>query len=56
MGADGLLLLTEWRQYRSPDFERVRAAMASPNLFDGRNQWERAAVEALGFTYTAIGR
>jgi len=55
-GADGLLLLTEWRQYRSPDFARVHKAMAAPNLFDGRNQWDRATVEALGFTYTGVGR
>jgi UDPglucose 6-dehydrogenase len=55
-GAHGLLLVTEWRQYRSPDFERLKGLMAEPNLFDGRNQWDRAAVEALGFTYAGIGR
>jgi UDPglucose 6-dehydrogenase len=55
-GADGLLLLTEWRQYRSPDFKRLRSSMGAPVLFDGRNQWSREHVESLGFTYYAIGR
>jgi UDPglucose 6-dehydrogenase len=55
-GAHALILVTEWRQYRSPDFERLRASMAEPNLLDGRNQWERNVVERLGFRYAAIGR
>lgn len=55
-GAHALLLVTEWREFRSPDFERLRGMMAAPALFDGRNQWDRAHVESLGFTYTGIGR
>ncbi len=55
-GADALILATEWRQYRSPDFARLKGTMRGTALFDGRNQWERAAVEKLGFFYTAIGR
>ncbi|MEZ4449859.1 MAG: UDP-glucose/GDP-mannose dehydrogenase family protein [Nannocystaceae bacterium] len=55
-GAHGLLLVTEWREYRSPDFERLKASMAAPALFDGRNQWERGHVESLGFSYAGIGR
>ena len=55
-GADALLLVTEWHEYRSPDFQRLRQIMAQPALFDGRNQWDRAAVEALGFHYDGIGR
>jgi UDPglucose 6-dehydrogenase len=55
-GADALLLCTEWRQYRSPDFERLARVMAQPVLFDGRNQWERRHVESLGFSYHGIGR
>jgi UDPglucose 6-dehydrogenase len=55
-GADGLLLCTEWRQYRSPDFERLRTIMAGNAVFDGRNQWEREQVEALGLIYAGIGR
>jgi UDPglucose 6-dehydrogenase len=55
-GADALILATEWRQYRSPDFERLAKIMKGKWLFDGRNQWERADVEPLGFTYSGIGR
>jgi UDPglucose 6-dehydrogenase len=54
-GADGLLLVTEWNEYRFPDFERIRALLRTPLLFDGRNIWNRSLVEALGFTYHAIG-
>jgi UDPglucose 6-dehydrogenase len=54
--ADALLLCTEWRQYRSPDFARLREIMAGNALFDGRNQWERKEVEAFGFVYSGIGR
>jgi UDPglucose 6-dehydrogenase len=55
-GADALLLVTEWRQYRSPDFARLKAIMRAPNLVDGRNQWDRAHVQGLGFRYSGIGR
>lgn len=55
-GAHALLLVTEWRQYRSPDFARLKALMAELKLIDGRNQWDRAHVEGLGFTYSGIGR
>lgn len=56
-GADALLLCTEWREYRSPDFGRLRALMATdPVLVDGRNIWERKHLEELGFRYTGIGR
>jgi UDPglucose 6-dehydrogenase len=54
-GADGLLLATEWHEYRAPDFARLNSLMARPALFDGRNQWDRAQVEALGFSYAGIG-
>ncbi|NVB37456.1 UDP-glucose/GDP-mannose dehydrogenase family protein [Pseudenhygromyxa sp. WMMC2535] len=55
-GADALIMTTEWRQYRSPDFPRLAEIMQGKALFDGRNQWEREEVEALGFFYTGIGR
>ncbi len=55
-GADVLILATEWRQYRSPDFERLAKLMNGKWLFDGRNQWERAEVEPFGFVYAGIGR
>ncbi len=55
-GAHALLLVTEWREYRSPDFERLKSIMAQPSLFDGRNQWDRGLLEQLGFFYSGIGR
>jgi UDPglucose 6-dehydrogenase len=55
-GADALALVTEWRQYRRPNFERLRAAMRSPIVFDGRNQWDPAALRSAGFSYHGVGR
>jgi len=55
-GADVLVLVTEWRQYRSPDFEELRTLMRGSTLIDGRNQWSRRQVTAAGFTYLGIGR
>jgi UDPglucose 6-dehydrogenase len=54
-GADGLLLVTEWNEYRFPDFERIRGLLRKPLLFDGRNIWNRRLVEGFGFTYHGIG-
>ncbi|RVT83001.1 UDP-glucose dehydrogenase family protein [Inhella crocodyli] len=55
-GADALLVVTEWREFRSPDFERLRAAMAQPIVYDGRNLYDPATVRALGFEHVGIGR
>jgi UDPglucose 6-dehydrogenase len=55
-GADALLLLTEWREFRSPDFERLRNCMKQPLIFDGRNVYEPALMAKLGFEHVAIGR
>ncbi|MCA9654548.1 MAG: UDP-glucose/GDP-mannose dehydrogenase family protein [Myxococcales bacterium] len=55
-GADGLLLVTEWRQYGNPDFSRLKATLREPILIDGRNQWDRVRLEDMGFRYAAIGR
>jgi UDPglucose 6-dehydrogenase len=55
-GADGLFLVTEWNEFRQPDFERLRRIMRTPVLFDGRNVWDAAKVRALGFTYFGVGR
>jgi UDPglucose 6-dehydrogenase len=54
-GADALLLVTEWNEYRFPDFARIRSLLKKPVLFDGRNIWSRALTEELGFTYRGIG-
>ncbi|MGQ7957954.1 UDP-glucose dehydrogenase family protein [Pseudomonas sp. SP16.1] len=55
-GADALVLVTEWKQFRQPDFRRVRAAMRMPVLFDGRNIYDSGQLAELGFLYRGIGR
>ena len=55
-GADALLVLTEWREFRSPDFARLRESMKQPLIFDGRNLFEPALMQVLGFDYVAVGR
>ena len=55
-GADALVVLTEWKQFRSPDFARLGQALADGVVFDGRNLYEPAEVEAMGLAYYGIGR
>ncbi|TKC94737.1 UDP-glucose dehydrogenase family protein [Polyangium fumosum] len=55
-GADALALVTEWHEYRRPDFHRIKRLMRTPSLFDGRNIWDPEDLRALGFWYTGIGR
>jgi UDPglucose 6-dehydrogenase len=55
-GADGLFLLTEWNEFRHPDFERMKALMKEPVIFDGRNIYDPARMRELGFRYWGIGR
>jgi UDPglucose 6-dehydrogenase len=55
-GADALVIITEWKEFRSPDFEAVRAALKSPVIFDGRNLYDPAFVRGQGFEYYPIGR
>ncbi|MCS6858142.1 MAG: UDP-glucose/GDP-mannose dehydrogenase family protein [Sandaracinaceae bacterium] len=54
-GADALVLVTEWRPYQNPDFERLRSIMNRPILLDGRNIWSNYGLRALGFHYEGIG-
>lgn len=54
--ADGLILVTEWLNYREPDFEQMKALMKSPVIFDGRNIFHPSKLKDLGFTYYGIGR
>ncbi|MEK6552761.1 MAG: UDP-glucose/GDP-mannose dehydrogenase family protein [Bacteroidota bacterium] len=54
--ADGLLILTEWNEFRNPDFNRIKTDLKSPIIFDGRNVFEIKKMEELGFTYYNIGR
>lgn len=55
-GADALLLLTEWRQFRIPAWDRIHQLMRTPLIIDGRNIYDRAEVESHGFDYRCIGR
>jgi UDPglucose 6-dehydrogenase len=55
-GADALVILTEWKAFRSPDFDALKAALKSPVIFDGRNLYEPAVVAAHGLEYYPIGR
>jgi UDPglucose 6-dehydrogenase len=55
-GADALIILTEWREFRSPNFDTIKAALKSPVIFDGRNLYDPKLVRDLGFEYLAIGR
>jgi len=55
-GADALVIVTEWKAFRSPDFEELKAAMKAPVIFDGRNLYDPNVVRAHGFDYYAIGR
>lgn len=55
-GVDALFLVTEWNEFRQPDFQRLKRIMRQPVLFDGRNVWDGEEVPALGFVYHGIGR
>jgi UDPglucose 6-dehydrogenase len=55
-GCDALAIVTEWAEFRSPDFPALRQALRTPAIFDGRNLYDPAMVRALGFEYFAIGR
>ena len=55
-GADALAIVTEWKIFRSPDFDAVRVALKAPIVFDGRNLYEPESMKALGFEYFPIGR
>ncbi|WP_313399086.1 UDP-glucose/GDP-mannose dehydrogenase family protein [Stenotrophomonas sp.] len=55
-GADALVVVTEWKQFRSPDFTRMREALGDAVVFDGRNLYEPAEIEAAGLAYYGIGR
>jgi UDPglucose 6-dehydrogenase len=55
-GADALAVLTEWNEFREPDFGKMRSLMRSPVVFDGRNIYSPEQMRALGFTYVSIGR
>ena len=55
-GADALAIVTEWLEYRNPDFARIRQLLRRPLIVDGRNLFEPDRLAKLGFTYDSIGR
>jgi UDPglucose 6-dehydrogenase len=55
-GADALLLVTEWQAFRNPNFERMKAMMRKPVIFDGRNIYDPVHLREMGFTYYSVGR
>ncbi len=56
VGADALIIITEWNQFREPDLERMRQLLRRPVIFDGRNLFDPAKMRSLGFEYFSIGR
>lgn len=55
-GADGLIIVTEWNVFRSPDFDTIKSELSHPVIFDGRNLYDPARMKMLGFDYFGIGR
>ncbi len=55
-GADALLVLTEWKEFRTPDFDAIKAALKQPVILDGRNLYDPRLMKTLGFSYSGIGR
>jgi UDPglucose 6-dehydrogenase len=55
-GADALAIVTEWQEFRSPDFQQLKESLTDSTVFDGRNLYDPLVVEALGLQYYAIGR
>jgi len=55
-GADALIIVTEWKEFRAPDFARIKAALKTPAIFDGRNMYTPSIVKSYGLEYSAIGR
>ena len=55
-GADALIIVTEWREFRSPDFDTIKAKLKQPVIFDGRNLYDPKMIRSMGIEYQAIGR
>jgi UDPglucose 6-dehydrogenase len=55
-GADALVIVTEWNEFRHPDFDRLKKGLKEPVIFDGRNLYDVKRMEALGFRYYSVGR
>ena len=55
-GAEALVIVTEWKEFRSPDFARLKQQLKTPAIFDGRNLYDPLMVRQLGFEYYPMGR
>jgi UDPglucose 6-dehydrogenase len=55
-GADCLCIMTEWGEFRNPDFQKMKALLNEPVIFDGRNVYDLNEMKAQGFQYVSIGR
>ena len=55
-GADALIILTEWQEFRSPDFDHIKSTLKVPAIFDGRNLYNPDLLKRFGFSYYAVGR
>ena len=55
-GADALLLITEWNEFRTPDFDKIKSLLREPVIFDGRNVYDLELMKERGFYYNSIGR
>jgi len=51
-----LILVTEWNEFRNPDFRKMKDLLKNPVIFDGRNQYSRREMQQLGFDYVGVGR
>jgi UDPglucose 6-dehydrogenase len=54
--ADALIIATEWSEFRTPDFNRIKSLMKKPGIFDGRNLFQLYQMEECGFHYESVGR
>ncbi len=55
-GADALAIITDWSEYRNPDFDRIKTALKNPLIVDGRNLYKPDRMAAAGFSYIPLGR
>ena len=55
-GADALLIVTEWKEFRTPDFDAIKSGLKQPVVFDGRNLYDPQLMKTLGIEYRGIGR
>ena len=56
INADALIIVTEWKEFRAPDFEMIKSCLKVPVIFDGRNMYNPDKVEEAGLEYVSIGR